>query len=1172
MPRILTFSTLLITFLLPLSAMAQGIDVATPTAVTDQNRTGKIPYSASMGTEVESVDLSTGNLSIRIPLVHVKGRGLDYDITLQYDGNYWTPMPVPGNNSSIWANETRTYIPNVTGWSLSQPYITFAIGVPNFTCASEPVPPKNGGGQGSPTPVQASGKFYYDYIFVDGEGRKNPLNVNNGDVVCAGEIGGKGPADYTNSGPDTNAQGIWATMDQYVANPVRTANGTIYAPGGSAPNNPTTTVGGYGLANVTDVNANTEELTPGGLDTIGRTPLTLTQDNATQFHYTYYDPNGNPQQIVVHLETVNITTDFGVDSTTGYPIFEAVGSIQTIQSIDLPNGTSYAFTYENNTFGGLTSITLPNGGSVSYQYATVLNNDWSHRYVTQRTTNDGITQAIWNLSIANTTSNITITNANPQVLSGYYATISTLTDPTAQHNQSVYTQTSGFTYDVKVYSGTATGNPLRHYQIAYFGYYPLPQIGTSFPMLNYQGLLPSQIVTTNDAGQVSEIQYDYDSFTYSFKDCGPGGPSSGCLDTGMVTRTGNATRGNVTGIREYDWGAGAPGALLRQTLKTYAYSQNAGYVGTNVVDRVASDSVYDGSQVCYGGQTCSANLISQTTYSYDQDGVGYLGRLTETSKWVNSTNSSLNTSYTYDGHGNITSLTDPDGNISKWSYTDSWASNNGNCVPSQNQSSYMTSATNPMGQTTSYTYAPCTGQPVTVQDPNDTAAKRNGLQVAYDLMDRITDVYAADGGHKKTIYDDKAQTVETQTYLTSSNTVNKLTVLDGLGRTKETELLSDPAGTDYVTTTYDLMGRTWCVSNPYRSQSNGSVCTVYDALSRPTVVTEQDGSSRSNYYSGYVTTETDENGNSWARTSDALGRLKNVVEPGSLKTNYTYDVLGDLLTVSQLGNSSTDTTRTRSFTYDSLSRLISSTNAETGTISYQYTTNAALCAGDTSLPCSKTDARGITTNYSYDTLNRLLSKTYTNDTTGTASSCYQYDGTSATNSIGRLIYQWTQKASSGACKATLPASGYLTLHSILAYDPMGRIQSEQQCTQSNCATNTPYNPTYNYDLAGNILTYGNGMGTMTFTNCYDTAGHLLSVVSVSTTCPATLSPSTTLFSTPAYNPAGALTGATLGTGLQLSRSYDTRLRVTGETDTGNASATTPGSATLTISGSEQMQQ
>jgi YD repeat-containing protein len=220
----------------------------------------------------------------------------------------------------------------------------------------------------------------------------------------------------------------------------------------------------------------------------------------------------------------------------------------------------------------------------------------------------------------------------------------------------------------------------------------------------------------------------------------------------------------------------------------------------------------------------------------------------------------------------------------------------------------------------------------------------------------------------------------------------------------------------------------------------------------------------------------------------------------------------------------------------------------------------------------KTDARGVVISYGYDALNRMLSKTYP---AGTSSSCYQYDASSvpgaAGNLVGRLTNAWTQI---GACPSqpTLKSPATLTLRSVLSYDAMGRMQTEQQCTFSNCKTGVSYNPCYDYDLAGNVVHHSNGIGTLLFANGYNSAGQLNQVnVATPTTCSGTsYTAGITLFSSPSYTAAGSLSTATYGTGLTLSRTYDNRLRITGETDTGSSSVNpTPGTAKITITGTDK---
>jgi YD repeat-containing protein len=779
----------------------------------------------------------------------------------------------------------------------------------------------------------------------------------------------------------------------------------------------------------------------------------------------------------------------------------------------LPNNTSYNFSYDN--YGNITSILLPTGGSISYKWATNSSKELSYRYVTQRIVTDGVSQATWNLAVEN----------------GTTGTVVTLTDPTPQQNQTVYISNNGSTTDAKIYSGSSSGNPIMHYQVSYTGggnQNVNSTNTTDSSETDSDGTLPSTIVITNDAGQVSETDYDYDSYTYSFTDCNGQAPTIDCIYDGTTTRLLTASRGDVKAIRQYDWGSGAHGALLKQTIKTYLHEQNSSYASANIVDRVATDSVYDGSQVCYGGQTCGAKLLAQTTYSYDQDGAGLRGRVTQVTRMVNSSGATATTHYSYDSYGNVVSMKDNNLNSTTWGYKDSWASGMATCAPAQNQSTYPTSVTNALQQTTLYTYTSCTGQPVTKQDPNDTAAMRNGLKVAFDLRKRTTDVYSADGGHTHYLYTDSTPSVESQVYMTGSAYVDNFTTEDGLGRTKQTDLVSDPSGVDYVNTTYDLAGRVYSISHPYRqgSAAPNVSTTTYDALGRKLLMTDADGISTAAWsYSGNSTTATDEAGHASRQVVDALGRLTDVYEDPlnlNLHTSYLYDPLGNLNTVTQSGVLG-ETPRVRRFSYDALSRLITSSNSETGTSSYQYTTSTGVpCAGDVLAPCIKTDARGIVTTYAYDALNRLTAKY---DSVGNLHAGFDYDGfgddgktaiPGATNAIGRLSH----------------ISNDVNAAQNYGYDAMGRLTYQAECLPSDCTYDLLESATY--DLAGNLTSVMYPDKT-SITQTYDGAGRLISAYPTST-------PSAPYISGITYLPTGSPASQTYGNGVVETLTQNSRMQ------------------------------
>jgi YD repeat-containing protein len=307
-----------------------------------------------------------------------------------------------------------------------------------------------------------------------------------------------------------------------------------------------------------------------------------------------------------------------------------------------------------------------------------------------------------------------------------------------------------------------------------------------------------------------------------------------------------------------------------------------------------------------------------------------------------------------------------------------------------------------------------------------------------------------------------------------------------------------------------------------------------------------------------------------------------------METDYGYDALNNLWNVTQRGNG-TSGARVRSFTYDSLSRLLCSSNPEaafascpsaatsgytTGTIGYTYDANGNVQ--------TKTDARGITTQYGYDFLNRLLSKTYSDNTT--PSSCFQYD-TTAPNGVGHLANAWTQSSSAGSCPSAPPAA-FWTKRSIISYDAMGRVLNERQFVPGGSTNGTITPPSgicsnrgaetgisYCYDLAGDLTFSTNGMNSSAYlggqspiglTYTYDVAGRLGMVTSNYTNSnvyPANLfSPPTGQEQLPCagtpsaaaqYWPFGGLMNAVLGNGITLNRTYDNRLRTSCENDTGS---------------------
>jgi YD repeat-containing protein len=607
----------------------------------------------------------------------------------------------------------------------------------------------------------------------------------------------------------------------------------------------------------------------------------------------------------------------------------------------------------------------------------------------------------------------------------------------------------------------------------------------------------------------------------------------------------------------------------------------------------------------------------------------------------NSGNSKKN--LTYDETGQIISVTDPCGNVvcadmpgvtshsTTFSYSDSPAGGNAK----GNSNAYVTVVTDSLGHQVNLTYNYANGLLASQTDVNE-----NPTYYYYnDPFLRLTEVDYPGGGKTGICYsnpgssafqpcypgDQSASPPSTTTTVAASPDPSRVDVqlYDGMGHLTQNQVLSASPTPIYTIYKYDGMGNVLSQTNPFFSQSDstyGTTIYTYDALGRK-VTRQSPGTSipRQWCYDNFPTAAqtncfplasspgaavewvdiSDENGNDWQDASDAFDRLVQVKEPGNLITGYGYNGLNNLTSVAQLGTTN-DIPRSRNFSYDSLSRLIASSNPEMASVTQPPSLSCPGATGASWTNCyvydangnlaSKTDNRTITTSYTYDAVNRILSKGYSANANGTPSSCYQYDSTSVSNGIGRLTSEWTLSPSNASCPAVTP---FLTKRSF-AFDQMGRIVNEWQYTPANQQGGQVYAPVYSYNLAGSLHTSSDGSTPsvttpdtlLTFTNTYDGAANLLTVTSnwVDPT-PPVVHPAT-LFSVPAnttnlpcanssalpYTAFGGLQNAAYGSGLTLNRGYDVRLRMTCETDIGSNAAATGGTATVIITGSEQTRQ
>lgn len=399
----------------------------------------------------------------------------------------------------------------------------------------------------------------------------------------------------------------------------------------------------------------------------------------------------------------------------------------------------------------------------------------------------------------------------------------------------------------------------------------------------------------------------------------------------------------------------------------------------------------------------------------------------------------------------------------------------------------ITDAPDPTGQrgsnapfVTAATFDYVTGLPLTNVDVN-------GLETRYEydpVTLRITKTkYFYNnqqvGSETETVYHDQPHNywIKTRTLLDVNKWHESITYLDGLGRAYKSEEINSE-GDIFIEKEFDSEGRVKRVSNPFRNgEQKHWTTTIYDEASRVKEVIFPDGSKMRIDYGvligdlvGVTKQITDQAGKKRLGISDALDRMIRVTEdPGgqNLHTDYIFDALGNLRKTVQGGQS-------RYFSYDSLGRLLYAkqpeqdtnddfdhTDAITGnsewSVRYEYDAGGNLV--------KTTDARGVSITGTYDKLNRLIFRDYSDQTPDVS---FFYDGTGLPTVPAHSKGKVTKVASS------------VSENRYTSFDVLGRLLSSEQRTPFSAGetpeTAAPKVFTYQYNLAGDLIaeTYPSG--------------------------------------------------------------------------------------------------
>jgi len=817
-------------------------------AIAQTSETGLPPFGSFQGGKFDLVSLENGNLHIEMPIYSVHQRAFpDKTYNFVYDIPGWEIDKSPTSPTTFqWVVAPAPH--QLSGWHLLANLVgpwhvdhdivakTCTYVVDGFTYTQ-------------------NYNVHTNYVLTDTHGTTHPFEVRHVDQPgsgCADPVGNQ------NTGVALDGSGIMIAIG---------SNGystTISMPNDYGPLNGNS----FATSGISETDQN---------DGNGNLVATI---------WTYSDSNGVSQQIRMDYAPVSFLTHFCTILNVGSsPCTEYGATSQLPQKLTLPTGKFYFFTWSTDGNGDLLRLDLPTGGYIAYTYQTFT----KYLGITYSGGTDGIgrgsgTPSTHYLGRRQVTSRSV---SDGSVINTWTYNGGTVHDPLGNDQVHAFTALSDgvnpprYETQIRYYQGSATsGSLLRTVDKDYASEVSTQQSDAiDHGAINVRLIRETTIL--EDGSTQWKVETDFETFQQ--------------VADPMFGFT--VTRLNPIEKREYAYGAGAPGALLRRTDYAYLHANNQNYLSRNIVRQVATTTVYAGNnnQVAqtvneydnysHPGQPMVVSNAIQHDAAYNTSFV-YRGNVTATSHWRNTDGAMLTSTYQYDDAGNVLSAIDPLGHKTSYDFTDSWG--NTSCVPSGQAKLTPTTITNALNQSFRKMYNSCTATLASSTDLNSKTAT-----YSYDSMNRLTTLTSPDGGRTVNTFDDSQLMVTSNTLVTSGAAIFKRRHYDQLGRVKQAEVCEDGtsacATSIKIDTGFDGLDQTVSVSNPYRTSSdpgptNGITTTQYDGVGRAIKVIPPDGSVSANNFSTAYTancmTVTDPAGKIRKSCGDALGRVIEVDEPG----------------------------------------------------------------------------------------------------------------------------------------------------------------------------------------------------------------------------------------------------------------------------------------------------
>jgi RHS repeat-associated protein len=631
--------------------------------------------------------------------------------------------------------------------------------------------------------------------------------------------------------------------------------------------------------------------------------------------------------------------------------------------------------------------------------------------------------------------------------------------------------------------------------------------------------------TVQDGSSSLETTWTYDQNGLPLSMTTPRGNASGATSSDFTTNYTYNPNGNLvtqTGppVSVSTYAAQTP--TTTRPVTTYGYDTFGDQTQVEDPDGNVTTSAYDGdgritstAQAAYTPPGASASVTSPTTYAYDEN--GNLTSVTDPDGDV--------TSYTYDALGDMTSQIDPQlpgqSAPGTWTYTydsDGEQLTGTDPLGNETQRTYdyfgnVATQTDALGHTTQYAYDYLGDQTMTdtpdgsvttstYDDLGEMTSTTDGAgdesKFDYDNQGNLAHAYNPDGSFTEYAYDEAGNLTSETDYPATVTGEGALPLrsesfgydADG-NQTSATDW--DGNTTDYA---YNAADELTSQTVPVSSASSETTSYGYDAAGNRTSVTGGNGNTTWTTYNSWnlpesvveptVAAAPTTADTTWTTAYNANGEPATVTEPGGVTLSYGYDPLGDI--TSESGSGASASTPNRSFTYDLDGRMTSAASGNGAADEFTYNADSDLAT-----------ASGPSGNSSYQYNNDGLVASET-DAAGTTS--YTYDGadrvSTESDPLTGSTLTWGYNADSNPTSISYSSDGSAGPVESLGYNDLQQLTSQ---TLTSASGATLASESYGYDSDGNVTSQSTGgqLAASSATFKYDKADQLSSETANGTT-------------------------------------------------------------------------